>query len=167
MNDNRPENRVLVVDDEPHILHSLQDLLEDDFEVLTCTTAEDALGLLETEEVAVILSDQRMPGLTGYEFLHRARQVSQATRLLITGYADMQALVRAVNEGQIYGYIAGGIVGLMLESHLFAGNQSLNGGELRYGVSVTDACIDWAETETLLHEAADALARAPQPVAGG
>ena len=60
-----------------------------------------------------------------------------------------------------------GIVGLMLESHLFAGNQSLNGGELRYGVSVTDACIDWAETETLLHEAADALARAPQPVAGG
>jgi 3-deoxy-7-phosphoheptulonate synthase len=51
-----------------------------------------------------------------------------------------------------------GIVGLMLESHLFAGNQPLNGEELRYGVSITDACIDWGETETLLNEAADALA---------
>ena len=54
-----------------------------------------------------------------------------------------------------------GIVGLMLESHLFAGNQPLNGDELRYGVSITDACIDWAETETLLKEAADALAADP------
>lgn len=47
-----------------------------------------------------------------------------------------------------------GIIGLMLESHLFAGNQSLDSGELRYGVSVTDACIDWSETEVLLREAA-------------
>ena len=51
-----------------------------------------------------------------------------------------------------------GIVGLMLESHLFAGKQALNGSELRYGVSITDACIDWSETETLLNEAAEALA---------
>ncbi|MDA0350717.1 MAG: 3-deoxy-7-phosphoheptulonate synthase [Chloroflexi bacterium] len=54
-----------------------------------------------------------------------------------------------------------GVVGLMLESHLFAGNQPIDGGELRYGVSVTDACIDWNETETLLNEAAEALAAAP------
>jgi 3-deoxy-7-phosphoheptulonate synthase len=60
------------------------------------------------------------------------------------------------------------VVGLMLESHLFAGSQPMNGGELRYGVSVTDACIDWNETDTLLREAADALAalRAPAPVSG-
>ena len=61
-----------------------------------------------------------------------------------------------------------GIIGLMLESHLFAGNQPLNGGELRYGVSVTDACIDWAETEILLKEAAESLAgsRTLEPVSG-
>ena len=106
MTDPGPESRILLVDDEPHILHSLEDLLEDDFEVLTSTSAEEALGLLESEEVAVILSDQRMPGLTGWEFLHRARELSQASRMLITGYTDMQALVHAVNEGQIYGYIA-------------------------------------------------------------
>ncbi|PZC43816.1 MAG: 3-deoxy-7-phosphoheptulonate synthase [Chloroflexi bacterium] len=61
-----------------------------------------------------------------------------------------------------------GIIGLMLESHLFAGNQSLDSGELRYGVSVTDACIDWAETEMLLNGAADSLAgsRTLKPVSG-
>lgn len=61
-----------------------------------------------------------------------------------------------------------GIIGLMLESHLFAGNQSLNSGELRYGVSVTDACIDWSETETLLNEAVESLAgsRTLEPVSG-
>jgi len=61
-----------------------------------------------------------------------------------------------------------GIVGLMLESHLFAGNQPIDGGELRYGVSVTDACIDWNETETLLNEAAEAhtAARTPAGVGG-
>ena len=61
-----------------------------------------------------------------------------------------------------------GIIGLMLESHLFAGNQPLDGGELRYGVSVTDACIDWAETESLLKEAAESLAgtRTLEPVGG-
>jgi 3-deoxy-7-phosphoheptulonate synthase len=57
-----------------------------------------------------------------------------------------------------------GVVGLMLESHLFAGNQPINGGELRYGVSVTDACIDWNETETLLNEAAEAFVRTPASV---
>ncbi len=57
-----------------------------------------------------------------------------------------------------------GIVGLMLESHLFAGNQPLNGEELRYGVSITDACIDWSETEALLNEAAEAHAQTPAPV---
>lgn len=61
-----------------------------------------------------------------------------------------------------------GIVGLMLESHLFAGKQPIDGGELRYGVSVTDACIDWNETEVLLQEAAEAFAgsRTPEPVSG-
>ena len=59
-----------------------------------------------------------------------------------------------------------GIVGLMLESHLFAGNQPIDGGELRYGVSITDACIDWGETETLLREAAEAHAKQPAGVAG-
>ena len=97
---------VLVVDDEPRILTSMTALLEDDFSVLTSTSAEKALGILEQEQFVVIIADQRMPGLTGDEFLAKARGLSQATRILITGYADINALVRAVNHGQIYTYVA-------------------------------------------------------------
>jgi hypothetical protein len=97
---------VLVVDDEPRILTSMTALLEDDFAVLTSTNAENALGILEHEQFVVIIADQRMPGLTGDEFLAKAKNVSQATRILITGYADISALVRAVNHGQIYTYVA-------------------------------------------------------------
>jgi two-component system, cell cycle sensor histidine kinase and response regulator CckA len=97
---------VLVVDDEPRILTSMTALLEDDFAVLTSTNAEQALGILEEKPCVVIIADQRMPGLTGDEFLAKAKNVSQATRILITGYADISALVRAVNDGQIYTYVA-------------------------------------------------------------
>jgi PAS domain S-box-containing protein len=97
--------KVMVVDDEPQILTTIQDLLEDDFAVVTTTSGEAALGKLRENGVAVILSDQRMPGLSGDEFLQRARVVSGATRLLITGYSDWDALVRAVNDGKIYSYV--------------------------------------------------------------
>src|SRR5579863_8212378 len=97
---------VLVVDDEPRILTSMASLLEEDFAVLTSTNAEQALRILKEEQCAVIIADQRMPGLAGDEFLAKAKDVSQATRILITGYADINALVRAVNRGQIYTYVA-------------------------------------------------------------
>jgi PAS domain S-box-containing protein len=97
---------VLVVDDEPRILTSITALLEDDFSVLTSTSAETALSLLAHQQVAVIIADQRMPGLTGDEFLAKAKDISEATRILITGYTDINALVRAVNHGQIYTYVA-------------------------------------------------------------
>ena len=96
---------VLAVDDEPRILTALQDLFEDEFDVVTAGTGEAALRLLGEHEVAVILSDQRMPELAGDEFLARAREISQATRILVTGYTDIDALTRAVNRGQIYAYI--------------------------------------------------------------
>jgi two-component system cell cycle sensor histidine kinase PleC len=97
---------VLVVDDEPQILASVRDLLEDKFAVSTATDAEAALAMLEQTEVGVILSDQRMPGLSGDEFLMKAKEMSLATRVLITGYSDISALVRAINNGQIYAYVA-------------------------------------------------------------
>lgn len=100
------KKRVLVVDDEPQILVSIKDILEDEFEVRTTTSPQEALGLLEKEEMAVLLSDQRMPSLTGDQLLRKARDVSQATRVLITGYMDLSALIRAVNQGQIFGYLA-------------------------------------------------------------
>ena len=97
--------RVLVVDDEPQILESIHALLEDDFDVLVTTDATEAVELLQNAQIAVILADQRMPNLTGGEFLAKARELCDATRILITGYVDIDALIRAVNDGQIHSYV--------------------------------------------------------------
>jgi signal transduction histidine kinase len=97
--------KVLVVDDEPQILESIHDLLEDDFDVVVTTDATEAVEFLRNAQVAVILADQRMPKLTGGEFLAKAREICDATRILITGYVDIDALIRAVNDGQIHSYV--------------------------------------------------------------
>jgi two-component system cell cycle sensor histidine kinase PleC len=97
---------VLVVDDEPRILESLRDLLSESFEVVSSTDPLTALDILRHVRFAVILADQRMPGLTGDEFLARAQTLSDATRVLVTGYADIDALIRAVNDGQIHTYVS-------------------------------------------------------------
>ncbi len=98
--------KVLMVDDEPQVLTSIEHLLEDDFKVLTTTSPEQALQMLGEEEITVVLADQRMPGLSGDQFLRRAEGISRAARILITGYADLTALVQAVNYGHIYAYVA-------------------------------------------------------------
>ena len=97
--------RVLVVDDEPQILKSIQALLEDDFDVVVSSDATEAVEFLKNTQIAVILADQRMPNLTGGEFLAKAREICDATRILITGYVDIDALIRAVNDGQIHSYV--------------------------------------------------------------
>ena len=105
MTEIRPKPKVLIVDDEPQILESLHDLLEDDFEVVVSTDATEAVEVLKHAQIAVILADQRMPKLTGGEFLAKAREICDATRILITGYVDIDALIRAVNDGQIHSYV--------------------------------------------------------------
>lgn len=101
-----PKEHVLVVDDEPQILTAITDLLEDEFEVWTAHDGPSALDILKEHEMAVILSDQRMPGMSGAEFLGQARVLSDATRVLVTGYSDLDALVSAVNLGQIHAYLS-------------------------------------------------------------
>ena len=96
---------VLIVDDEADILVALEDLLGDDFRLLTTTSPARALEMLADEpDVAVIVSDQRMPEMPGHVFLSRARALSSAEALLLTGYADIDAVISAVNEGRIGGY---------------------------------------------------------------
>lgn len=99
------KKKLLALDDERGILTSIEDLFEDQFEVLTANDGEEALKLLELHDVAVVLSDQQMPGLKGHEFLGRAKSRSKAARVLITGYADVEALTKAINEGQIHAFV--------------------------------------------------------------
>jgi response regulator RpfG family c-di-GMP phosphodiesterase len=100
--------RVLFVDDEENILRSLSRLfMDEDFEVLTAPSAQDGLRLLtELENVGVIVSDQRMPGVTGVQFLEQVREmVPEALRIMLTGYADLSATVDAINRGGACRYI--------------------------------------------------------------
>ncbi|KMO42631.1 histidine kinase [Methylobacterium tarhaniae] len=97
---------ILAVDDEPDILVALEDLLEDEFRVLTTSRPAEALELIAAEpDIDVILSDQRMPGLTGDALLAQAREISDAQAILLTGYADISAVVSALNRGGITGYV--------------------------------------------------------------
>ncbi len=97
---------ILAVDDEPDILVALEDLFEDEYRVITTSRPAEALELIAAEpDIDVILSDQRMPGLTGDALLARAREISDAQSILLTGYADISAVVSALNRGGITGYI--------------------------------------------------------------
>src|SRR4051812_36141806 len=97
---------LLVVDDEVDVLESLRHLFHRSYRVLTANSGAEALGLLGREEVHLILSDQRMPGMSGDVLLSHARRIQpDAIRMLFTGYADIQAVINAVNEGNIFRYI--------------------------------------------------------------
>lgn len=98
---------LLVVDDEPDLVQSVKDLLRFDYKVLCATRAAEGLKLLQQEKVHVVMSDQRMPEMTGVQFLSRLKEAYPETvRLLFTAYADLQAVTDAINEGNVYRYIA-------------------------------------------------------------
>jgi response regulator RpfG family c-di-GMP phosphodiesterase len=100
--------KILFVDDEKNILLSLKRLmLDENYEVFTASSGEEGLELLRsTEQVGVIVSDQRMPGLTGVDFLEKAREIApEALRIMLTGYADLNATMDAINKGGAYRYI--------------------------------------------------------------
>jgi signal transduction histidine kinase len=96
---------ILLVDDEPEILTALRDLLEDEYDVWAANSPQAALEiLLQEPAISVIVSDQRMPGMTGDVLLAKARGISDAESILLTGYADLDAVVNAINLGGISGY---------------------------------------------------------------
>lgn len=97
---------ILLVDDEPEILFSLRGLLRRDFEIHTAESGTEAIEVLKQHPIHVIMTDQRMPDMTGVQLLHRvADDYPQAIRIVFTGYADIKAVIDAVNEGHIYRYI--------------------------------------------------------------
>jgi signal transduction histidine kinase len=100
------QHTLLVVDDEVDVLESPRHLFHRQYRVLTAGSGQEAVDLLQQNDVHLILSDQRMPGMTGDVFLGHARRLQpDAIRMLFTGYADIQAVINAVNEGYIFRYI--------------------------------------------------------------
>ena len=100
--------RILIVDDERDNLDALKRLLRKEFDVVTALSGEEGLEVLSSQKsFDVIVSDQRMPGMQGSDFLERAREsVPLATRILLTGFSDVEAMIEAVNRGQIWRYVS-------------------------------------------------------------
>jgi len=97
---------LLYVDDEPDNLRVFELTFRREFSILTASSAEEGLRILNENPVAVVLSDQRMPGVTGTEFLARVRDLDPKTiRMLVTAYGDVDILGDAINDGSIYRYV--------------------------------------------------------------
>ena len=98
--------RVLFVDDEPRVLSSMRMLFRSSYEVYFADGGQKALDQLKIQPVDVIVSDQRMPGMTGIELLRAAREINpHAMRILLTGYSDLTAIIGSVNEGEIFRFV--------------------------------------------------------------
>lgn len=98
------EMSVLFVDDEIHILNSLNRLLrKEPYTVITASSGEEGLEILRKHDVSVIVSDYRMPKMTGVEFLNQAKKIRKdAIRIILSGYADSKVILDAINKGEVY-----------------------------------------------------------------
>lgn len=104
------KHRLLFVDDEVSILKSLKRLFrKEKYEIFIADGGQKALDLIAEvgKPFSLIISDQRMPGMNGAEFLTKAKDIfPRARRILLTGYSDLDAIVSAVNDGEIHRYLA-------------------------------------------------------------
>jgi response regulator RpfG family c-di-GMP phosphodiesterase len=100
------KHTLLVVDDEPDVCDSVHDLLRHEFKVLKAKSATEGARLMQEHEVHIIMTDQRMPQVTGVELLSRVRTGHpKAIRMLFTGYADLEAIIAAINQGHIFQFL--------------------------------------------------------------
>jgi diguanylate cyclase (GGDEF)-like protein/PAS domain S-box-containing protein len=99
-----PQQTLLLLDDEPSILASLARLFRSDgYRVLRAGTASEAFDLLATHQVQVVISDQRMPGMHGTEFLSRVKKLYPGTiRIILSGYTELDSVLNAINRGEVY-----------------------------------------------------------------
>lgn len=101
-----PKHSILLVDDEPEILFSLKSLLRREFAVQTAESGEQALQVLAQQPIDIVMSDQRMPNMSGAELMEQVRLAyPDLIRIIFTGYADSKAVVDSINRGDVYRYI--------------------------------------------------------------
>ncbi|WP_291914779.1 response regulator [Chitinophaga sp. CB10] len=102
-----PHITILYIDDEVHNLNAFKASFRRLYNVFTATSAEEAEKLLQEHEFHIIISDQRMPKMTGIEFFESIlERYPEPIRMLLTGYADINAVVDAINKGQVYKYFS-------------------------------------------------------------
>ncbi|WZO97737.1 response regulator [Isosphaeraceae bacterium EP7] len=100
------KHTLLVVDDEPDVCDSVHNLLRREFRVLTANDAREGVRIMQEEEVHIIMTDQRMPRVTGVELLKLIKAGHpKAVRMLFTGFADLESIIDAINQGHIYQFL--------------------------------------------------------------
>lgn len=98
--------KIMIVDDEPANLRTLTRMFRESYDVLTAESGAEALALLEQHNVALLISDQRMPQMSGIELMKKTVALRpQMVRILLTGYTDVEALIEAINSGLVYRYV--------------------------------------------------------------
>ncbi len=103
---NPKESKILYVDDEVHNLNAFKASFRRDYEVFTAISAAEGRKILEENEIHVIITDQRMPEATGIEFLESIlEKYPDPPRILLTGYADISAVIDAINKGSVFKYV--------------------------------------------------------------
>ncbi|MDH3973454.1 MAG: response regulator [Deltaproteobacteria bacterium] len=101
------KHTLMFVDDEVNILNSLVRLFRNEgYEIFTATSGAEGLKIVEENEISLIISDYKMPHMSGVDFLARVKEVSPDTvRIMLTGYADLGASIDAINKGEVYRFI--------------------------------------------------------------
>ncbi|MEZ4721667.1 MAG: response regulator [Flavobacteriales bacterium] len=101
-----PEIKVLYVDDEQTNLFSFKASFRRDFSITTVDSGDEAIKMMESQRFHLIVSDQRMPGMTGIELFQKIKvSHPDPIRVLLTGYADINAVIDAINKGEVYRYM--------------------------------------------------------------
>ena len=165
--------RILVVDDEEAILETMAFTFEDDYEVVTSSSPRDGLAKLEKHApIAVVISDQRMPEMTGVEFLAEVYKRHPSTvRMILTGFADMDATIGAINDGHVYAYVTKPwepdqlkqVVRRAVDHHRLACENERLLAELRGGNVFLQAVMDQLDTGALAIDAAGVVRAANRP----
>jgi DNA-binding NtrC family response regulator len=100
-------SKILIVDDEENILSALKRLFRNEnYDILTAQSGEDALSTLEEQPVDLIISDLKMPNMNGIEFLAKAKETNPgALRIMLTGHADLKSVIEAIDKGEVYRFL--------------------------------------------------------------
>ncbi len=165
--------RILVVDDEEAILETMAFTFQDDYDVSTTTDAREALRILdEKAPMALVLTDQRMPSMTGVEFLTKVWERHPSTvRMILTGFADMGAIIDAINDGHVYAYITKPwepdelkqVVKRAVEHHQLSAENARLMTELRRANRFIEAAMDRLDTGALAVDEAGVVQAVNRP----
>ncbi len=165
--------RILIVDDEEAILETMSFTFMDLYEVFTSSDARKALDILdENSPMACVITDQRMPGMTGVEFLAEAsKRHPETVRIMLTGFADADATIQAINDGHVYAYVnkpwepeeLKQTVKRAVEHHHLAAENTRLVGELRSTNFFLEAVMDRLGTGALAVDAEGIVRAANQP----